>query len=234
MSDERATPDPDEPDLGLASQESGRRKVDVKPSGLPMTPSARRRLELVLDERPSSRPPTVVEVLPVEEPSLKPPAIPREALETKPVEPKDDSKDAKARDPKERDSKRGKPVRIHARFGESEAKQLRRLARWVGLCALLALGTGGIASAGALLGRPGVVAHAIVGILAGALGVWLGSAAYNFWRMARRPAREVHRLIDGLGLLRTALLLKAILLFTTLTLGCFTFSLAAALLFLPG
>jgi hypothetical protein len=221
LSDERATPDPDAAaegspsknggsnELGLADELSGRRRVDERELGLAMTPSARKRLELVLD-RPSSVPPATIQNAPLEK--VPPPAaVPRESL------------------PQARSA--AKP---HARFGEGEAKQLRRLARWVMLCGLLAASSGAIAGAGALLGRSGPIASVMIGvmaaILAGSLGVWLLSAGLSFWRAARHPKEQLHRFVDGLGLVRTALLLKAILLFSTMVLGCFSFSIAAALL----
>ncbi len=78
----------------------------------------------------------------------------------------------------------------------------------------------------------GKVAHVVVGILASALSVWLLAAAVTFHRAARRGRAVGPFLIQGFGLLRSALLLKAVLLFAAMVLCCFTFSLATSLLFL--
>jgi cell division protein FtsX len=75
------------------------------------------------------------------------------------------------------------------------------------------------------------VAHVVVGILASALSVWLLASAWSFRRVLT-DERQQHHLVNGLGLLRSALLLKAILLFSGMVLGCFTFSIAVALLLL--
>ena len=101
----------------------------------------------------------------------------------------------------------------------------------------LAIGTVVITLAvGALTGLsyltgPGSVAHVVVGILATALSVWLLAAGWRFHRVSR-DARRQHHLVSGLGLVRTAMLLKAILVFSAMVIGCFTFSIAVSLLLL--
>lgn len=255
LSDDRATPDPDaaEPDvteskgLGLSEEPSGRRPVQERPLGLPMTPSARRRLELVLDRSSSMPPPSVT--IKDSAPLPPPPSIPREALGKEPARKAEDEAERKDKDKRkdkdERKDKRKEPTRPpdsmpppdakpHARFGKEEAKNLRGLAVWVLIAGTLAAITAAIAGAGALLGRSGPIASVMIGvmasILAGSIGVWLLSAGLSFWRAARQPSSHLHRFVDGLGLVRTALLLKSILLFSALALGCFSFSIAAALL----
>jgi hypothetical protein len=109
-------------------------------------------------------------------------------------------------------------------------KVLRSLGRWLAFCGLLDATVGALTGLSYLTG-PGGVAHVVVGILATALSVWLLAAAYAFHRVVS-GAGQRHLLVNGLGLLRSALLLKAILLFAAMVLGCFTFSIATGLLLL--
>ncbi|HJL16072.1 MAG TPA: hypothetical protein RMH99_10460 [Sandaracinaceae bacterium LLY-WYZ-13_1] len=118
----------------------------------------------------------------------------------------------------------------HIPFDEEGQKVVRSLSRWVAFCGLLTLTVGALTGLSYVTG-PGSVAHVVVGILACALSVWLLAAAFSFHRVLR-DRRQQHHLVNGLGLLRSALLLKAILLFSGMVLGCFTFSIGAALLFL--
>ena len=115
-------------------------------------------------------------------------------------------------------------------FDAEGRKVVRSLSRWVAFCGLLTLTVGALTGLSYLTG-PGSVAHVVVGILASALSVWLLAAAWRFHRV-NSDRRQQHHLVNALGLLRTALLLKAILLFSSMVLGCFTFSIAASLLFL--
>ena len=102
--------------------------------------------------------------------------------------------------------------------------------RWVVFSGLLYLTVGALTGLSYVTG-PGSVAHVVVGILSSALSVWLLWAALSFRRMLSRD-RQQHHLVNGLGLLRSALLLKAILLFSAMALGCFTFSILTGLLLL--
>lgn len=124
----------------------------------------------------------------------------------------------------------GKPSRGSIPFDEEGRKTVRSLGRWVMFCGLLTLTVGALTGLSYLTG-PGSVAHVVVGILACALSVWLLAAARSLGRVLS-DKRQQHHLVDALGLLRSALLLKAILLFSAMVLGCFTFSIATALLFL--
>jgi hypothetical protein len=116
-------------------------------------------------------------------------------------------------------------------FDAGELKLVRSLGRWIALSGLMTLTIGALTGLSYFTGE-GTVAHVVVGILASALSVWLLAAAVTFHRAARRNRTVGHHLVQGFGLLRSALLLKAVLLFAAMVLGCFTFSLAASLLFL--
>jgi hypothetical protein len=125
-----------------------------------------------------------------------------------------------------------RPPKHAPAFTGAEISMARSLGRWVALCGLMTLTVGALTGLSYLTGR-GTVAHVVVGILASALAVWLLMASLSFRRVARpehpRPQQE---LLGAFALLRSALLLKAVLLFAALALGCVTFSLAASLLFL--
>ena len=113
-------------------------------------------------------------------------------------------------------------------FNAEAQRLITSLMRWVMFCGLLTLTVGMLTGLSYLTG-PGSVAHMVVGILAIGLSVWLLSAAWSFRRVVTSD-RQQHHLVNGLGLVRSALLLKAILLFSTMVLGCFTFSVATAFL----
>lgn len=108
---------------------------------------------------------------------------------------------------------------------------LRSLGRWIGVCGLMTMTVGALTGLSYFTGE-GKVANVVVGILASALSVWLLAAAVSFHRAAGRKGKVTHHLVSGFSLLRSAFLLKAILLFAAMALGCFTFSLATSLLFL--
>ncbi len=115
-------------------------------------------------------------------------------------------------------------------FDPRDLSAVRSLGVWIGLCGLMTLTVGALTGLSYFTGE-GKVANVVVGILASALSVWLLAAAFSFSR-AGHNGRVTHRLVSGFSLLRSAFLLKAILLFAAMALGCFTFSLAASLLFL--
>ena len=115
-------------------------------------------------------------------------------------------------------------------FDPRDLKAVRSLGVWIGLSGLMTLTVGALTGLSYFTGE-GKVANVVVGILASALSVWLLAAAFTFSRVGHQ-GRVTHRLIGGFSLLRSAFLLKAILLFAAMALGCFTFSLAASLLFL--
>ena len=107
---------------------------------------------------------------------------------------------------------------------------MRSLYRWIGFCGLITLAIGALTGLSYLTGE-GSVAHVVVGMLASAISVWLLLAALNFRRVLRDRQRQ-HHLVNAFGLLRSALLLKAILMFSGMVLGCFAFSIAGSLLLL--
>ncbi|MGE0788012.1 MAG: hypothetical protein AB7S26_20220 [Sandaracinaceae bacterium] len=109
---------------------------------------------------------------------------------------------------------------------------MRSLGRWVMFCGLMTMTLGALTGLSYLTG-PGSIAHVVVGILACAVSVWLLAAAWSFRQvLADRP--EPHHLVTALGHIRSALLLKAVLVFAAMVLGCFGFSIAGSLLFLLG
>jgi hypothetical protein len=116
-------------------------------------------------------------------------------------------------------------------FDPAELKLVRSLGRWIAFSGLMTLTIGALTGLSYFTGE-GKVAHVVVGILATALAFWLLAAAITFHRAARKSRSVGQHLVSGFGLLRSALLLKAVLLFAAMVLGCFTFSLAASLLFL--
>jgi len=207
-----------------------------RPPGLKnMTTSARRRLELALEHDESVRPPPPedkprppglknmtpsarrrLELALEHDESIRPPK-----LEGRHSAPELAPKDA----PRRRASV---PGRIP--FDDEAVATIRSLSRWVAFCGFITLAVGALTGLSYLTG-PGSVAHVVVGILATALSVWLLAAGWRFHRVARET-RQQHHLVSGLGLVRTAMLLKAILVFSAMVLGCFTFSIAVSLLLL--
>ncbi|MGF1470039.1 MAG: hypothetical protein ACFCGT_28295 [Sandaracinaceae bacterium] len=119
----------------------------------------------------------------------------------------------------------------HIPFDEPGEQLLRSLGRWVLLTGLSALAFG-VWTAGRYLVAEVPVAQVVVAILATALGVWLLTASVRFRQVLVTDGRDQHHLINGFGLLRTAIVLKALLLFAVMVLGCFASSVVAALLFL--
>ncbi|MFK7991657.1 MAG: hypothetical protein AB8I08_36910 [Sandaracinaceae bacterium] len=193
---------------------------DKRPRGLKnITESARLRLQLALeydDDEEGPRPPGIPHMstsarqrlelaLEYEEDDILPPdALPEQARQS--LDPGDVPLDAAGR------------------------KLLRSLSRWVAFCGLVTLAIGMLTGLSYITG-PASVVNVVVGILASALSVWLLAAANSFRRVLAAPGRR-HLLVNGLGLLRTALLLKAILLFSAMVLGCFVFSVVGGLLVL--
>ena len=74
---------------------------------------------------------------------------------------------------------------------------------------------------------------AAVGILACAVSLWQLLAVWDLRRVLRHR-RQQHHMVHALGHIRSALLLKALLVCAAMVLGCFTFSIAGSLLFLLG
>lgn len=197
-----------------ASGASGKRPRGLKN----ITESARLRLQLALeyDDDDGPRPPGIPHMstsarqrlelaLEYEEDDILPPdALPKQARQS--LDPGDVPLDAAGR------------------------KVLRSLSRWVAFCGLVTLAIGMLTGLSYITG-PASVVNVVVGILACALSVWLLAAANSFRRVLAAPGRR-HLLVNGLGLLRTALLLKAILLFSAMVLGCFVFSVVGGLLVL--
>jgi hypothetical protein len=190
------TPVPVESEPESESDEERSSPAPKKPMGLPMTPSLRARLQLVLDSEEGSIPP---EALPSEAPAVE----------------------------------ASKPPSGLIPFETAELRVMRSLSRWIAVSGLLTLTVGALTGLSYATGT-GSVAHVVVGILSSAFALWLLAAAFAFYRSTRaakgRDAR--HHLVSGFSLLRTALLLKTILLFSAMALGCFTFSVAASILFL--
>lgn len=117
-------------------------------------------------------------------------------------------------------------------FDEEARAVIRSLMRWVAFCGLITLTLGALTGLSYFTG-PGSIAHVVVGILACAVSVWLLAAAWSFRRVLH-DRRQRHHLVHALGHIRSALLLKAVLVFAAMVLGCFTFSIAGSLLFLLG
>jgi hypothetical protein len=119
----------------------------------------------------------------------------------------------------------------HIPFDEPEERMLVSLAVWMGACgALFAIfGVGSLLRFGLATRFAGEL---VVGIFSSALGFWLLSAGWRFRQVAVTDGKDQHHLINGFGLLRTALLFKALILFVGMVLGCFVFSLIGSFLFL--
>lgn len=178
------TPIPEEPDR------------PARPPGLTqMTPSARLRLQLVIDEDDTGHK-KKIQIVDETPAPIKPPSdmVP---------------------------------------FVKTEIRDVRSLGRWIAFTGLMTLTVGALTGLSYATGG-GSVAHVVVGILATANAFWLLAAAFAFHRVTRAEKGRLarHHLVGGFGLLRSAFLLKAILLFSAMALGCFGFSLAASLLFL--
>ncbi len=116
-------------------------------------------------------------------------------------------------------------------FDPRDLGVVRSLGRWIGVCGLMTLTVGALTGLSWFTGE-GKVANVVVGILATALAVWLLAASVAFHRVAGQKGKVSHQLVSGFTLLRSAFLLKAVLLFAAMALGCFTFSLATSLLLL--
>ena len=106
------------------------------------------------------------------------------------------------------------------------------LSHWIGFCGLITLAIGALTGLSYLTGE-GSVALVVVGILASAISVWQLLAVFSLRRVLSQ-AQQQHHMVHALGHIRSALLLKAVLLFAAMVLGCFTFSIAGSLLFLLG
>ncbi len=130
------------------------------------------------------------------------------------------------------DPKRLQPSPGAIPFDAEAQKAIRSLMRWVLFCGLLTLTLGTLTGLSYLTG-PGSIAHVVVGILSSAVSVWLLAAAWSFRRVLTARQQQ-HHLVHALGHLRSALLLKSVLVFAAMVLGCVTFSIAGSLLFLLG
>ena len=200
-----------------------------KPPGLKnMTTSARLRLQLAFDDEEEGAPKK-----PVGLKNMTPSARRRLELAVEHDEsirpPKLEGRhSAPEIEGKRRKSRPSLPGRIP--FDAEALATVRSLSRWVAFCGFITLAVGALTGLSYLTG-PGSVAHVVVGILATALSVWLLAAGWRFHRVSR-DARRQHHLVSGLGLVRTAMLLKAILVFSAMVIGCFTFSIAVSLLLL--
>lgn len=196
----------------------------ARPPGLKeMTPSARLRLELALDadDDAEPRPPGLVNMT----------TSARQRLELALDQDPDESIRPPAALPRSaRAAMSMSSVTGRIRLDEESSRLVRSLSRWVAFCGLLTLTVGALTGLSYVTG-PGSVAHVVVGILACAASVWLLAAAYSFHKVLGAGG-NVHHLVNGMGLLRSAMLLKAILLFSAMVLGCFTFSIATGLLLL--
>lgn len=231
MSDERGEARPAERPSGIPDSKSeARRKTDDTPARLSLRPGA---LE-TKSERPQ----------PGEPASGATPAIPRPpglphmttSVRRRLQLVLEDDDPARASQPSIHPPKMEEPA-----FDAPTLQVARSLSRWIAFSGLLTLTVGALSGLSYLTGAS-TVAHVVVGILASALGAWLLTAARSFHRVAsvnpsgktRTPpdAARAQHLMSAFSLLRSALLLKAVLVFAALALSCVTFSLAASLLFL--
>lgn len=106
-----------------------------------------------------------------------------------------------------------------------------RMVAWALLLDGLVLGAI-VVVAGLRVSRAGAgVPDVLLGGLALVLALPCLLAARSFWGLGKGSARDdAHRFADGIAHLRGIFILKATVLFTTLGLGCFAFSLIASLL----
>lgn len=211
---------------------------EALPPGLgptPLSTSARRRLELALDEdRTDPRflletptPPPAEPKAPVGLKNLTTSA--RQRLELA-VEADDHDVFDPAKPPVIPKERLSDPGSIP--FDRAGRAVIASLARWVGFCGVITLGIGALTGLSYLTGE-GSVAHVVVGILAVAISGWQLLAVWDLNRVLRHR-RQQHHMVNALGHLRSALLLKALLVCAAMVLGCFTFSIAGSLLFLLG
>ncbi len=204
-----------------------------------MTTSARQRLELALDEsdeRSLSEPPEEPAKTEAPRPAPKVPqglknmtTSARQRLELAGEADDDDVFEA-IKPPvlaKERLSDVGEIP-----FDEAGRAVVASLARWIGFCGIMTLGIGALTGLSYLTGE-GSVAHVVVGILACAVSMWQLLAVWDLRRVLR-DRQQQHHMVNALGHVRSALLLKALLVCAAMVLGCFTFSIAGSLLFLLG
>lgn len=117
-------------------------------------------------------------------------------------------------------------------FDAEGHKIIRSLAGWIGFCGVITLGIGALTGLSYVTGE-GSVAHVVVGILATAVSFWQLMAVWSL-RKVLAERRQQHHMVHALGHIRSALLLKALLVCAAMVLGCFTFSIAGSLLFLLG
>jgi len=117
-------------------------------------------------------------------------------------------------------------------FDETGKSLVRSLSRWIGFCGVITLGIGALTGLSYLTGE-GSVAHVVVGILATAVSIWQLLATWSL-RKVLSQRQQQHHMVHALGHIRSALLLKALLVCAAMVLGCFTFSIAGSLLFLLG
>lgn len=203
--------------------EVGSRQRTLPPPGLglgPSTTSARLRLQLALDEDDEGA-------------SLPPPGLPRMTPSARlrlELALDDDEEPIEAPVlPRERVSS----VDLGAiPFDAEGRKVVTSLVRWITLCGLLTLSVSALTGLSYFTGE-GSVAHVVIGILAFAVSFWLLMAAWSFRKVVTARQHQ-HHLVHAFGHVRSALLLKAILVFAAMVLGCFTFSVAGSLLFLLG
>ncbi|MBX3270758.1 MAG: hypothetical protein KF729_10875 [Sandaracinaceae bacterium] len=114
----------------------------------------------------------------------------------------------------------------------SGRRTVASLARWIGFCGLITLAVGALTGLSYLTGE-GSVAHVVIGILATAVAIWQLLAVWELQKVLR-DRQQRHHVVHALGHVRSALLLKALLVCAAMVLGCFTFSVAGSLLFLLG
>lgn len=117
-------------------------------------------------------------------------------------------------------------------FDATARQIISSLSRWIGFCGVITLGIGALTGLSYLTGE-GSVAHVVVGILATAISVWQLMAVWSL-RKVLSDRHQQHHMVHALGFIRSALLLKALLVCAAMVLGCFTFSIAGSLLFLLG
>lgn len=213
-----------------------------RPSGLPDAKSEARRRTPLPDDEPAKRekrisllpPQGDAPAKPSSSPSERPPGLVHMTTSVRRrlmlVLDDDSSQPDGALDPKVPPKVQPPPPGLD----EAERAAARSLGRWVAFTGLMTLTVGALTGLSYFTHEQGTVAQVVIGILASALAFWLLGAARAFHRVASPKAGMLprHHLLAGFSLLRSALLLKAVLLFAALALGCVTFSLVASLLFL--